>query len=81
MTDDVGANRLAALLEAMLASSLDGVVTVDASGRVLTFNPAAEQIFGYHAVDTLGRDIAELIIPPSLRSRHYSSAGSASRDR
>ncbi len=71
--DEVGAPRVAALLEAMLASSLDGVVTIDASGRVLTFNAAAERIFGYRAADALGRDIAELIIPPSLRGRHYGS--------
>ena len=57
----------------MLASSLDAVVTVDASGRVLTFNRAAEEVFGYAADEALGRDIAELIIPPSLRERHYSA--------
>src|SRR4051794_41078774 len=55
----------------MLASSLDAVVTIDAAGRVLTFNRAAEQIFGYAERDALGRDVAELIIPPSLRARHY----------
>jgi PAS domain S-box-containing protein len=71
--DDAGASRVAALLEAMLASSLDGVVTIDASGRVLTFNAAAERIFGYRAADVLQRDIARLIIPPSLRARHYAS--------
>ena len=37
----------------MLASSLDAVVTIDAAGRVLTFNPAAEQTFGYSEADTL----------------------------
>ena len=55
----------------MLASSLDAVVTIDATGRVLTFNPAAEQTFGYTSAEACGRDIATLIIPPSLRDRHY----------
>lgn len=63
--------HLTALLEAMLASSLDAVVTIDAEGRVLTFNRAAEETFGYSAAEALGRDVAELIIPAALRDRHY----------
>ena len=63
----------------MLASSLDAVVTIDATGRVLTFNPAAEQTFGYTSVEACGRDIATLIIPPSLRYRHYPGAGPTPR--
>jgi PAS domain S-box-containing protein len=55
----------------MLASSLDAVVTIDAAGRVLTFNRAAEETFGYPEAAALGRDVAELIIPPALRDRHY----------
>ena len=55
----------------MLASSLDAVVTIDETGRVLKFNRAAETTFGYSEADALGRDIAELIIPPSLRDRHH----------
>jgi PAS domain S-box-containing protein len=55
----------------MLASSLDAVITVDDAGRVITFNPAAVATFGYSEEEALGRDIAELIIPPSLRDRHH----------
>jgi PAS domain S-box-containing protein len=68
-----GSRRLAALLEAMLASSLDAVVTIDASGHVLTFNRAAETTFGYSSDEALGRDVAELIIPPAMRQRHYTA--------
>jgi PAS domain S-box-containing protein len=73
MADSAEPERLAALLEAMLASSLDAVVTIDSSGRVLTFNRAAEEAFGYAEDEALGRDVAELIIPPSLRERHYTA--------
>ena len=69
----VSATDLAALLEAMLASSLDAVITIDRDGRVITFNAAAERTFGYAAEDAVGRDVAELIIPPDLRERHYSA--------
>jgi PAS domain S-box-containing protein len=73
LAEPSGNERVAALLEAMLASSLDAVVTIDETGRVLTFNNAAEATFGYSAEDAHGRDVAELIIPPSLRERHYNA--------
>ena len=62
--------QLEGLLEAMLASALDAVVTIDRDGRILTFNPAAEEIFGHPAADALGREVSQLIIPHSLRARH-----------
>jgi PAS domain S-box-containing protein len=55
---------------AVFASSLDGVISIDDQGRVLEFNPAAEQIFGRRAEDAVGKELAELVIPPSLRDRH-----------
>ena len=56
--------------QAMLDASLDCVVAMDHEGRVLDLNPAAERTFGYRASDALGREMAELIIPPELRERH-----------
>jgi PAS domain S-box-containing protein len=55
---------------AMLEAALDCVVTMDHDGRVVDFNPAAERTFGYRMEDAVGRDMAELIIPPELRERH-----------
>jgi PAS domain S-box-containing protein len=55
---------------AMLDAALDCVVTMDHEGCVLDFNPAAERTFGHAADDAVGRDMAELIIPPELRERH-----------
>jgi PAS domain S-box-containing protein len=60
---------------AMLESALDGVITIDHLGRVVEFNPAAEAIFGYRREDTLGKEMASLIIPPSLRARHREALG------
>ncbi len=56
--------------QAMLDASLDCVVAMDHDGRVLDLNPAAERTFGYRASDAVGREMAELIIPPELRERH-----------
>ncbi len=57
----------------MLASSLDAVITIDGTGSVLNFNRAAEEMFGYSAPAVLGRNVAEFIIPPGLRERHYAA--------
>ena len=55
---------------AMVETSLDGIITIDRDGKVLEFNPAAERTFGYRREDALGREMAELIIPPALRDGH-----------
>jgi PAS domain S-box-containing protein len=55
---------------AYLEAALDCVVIADISGRVVEFNPAAERTFGYTRDEALGRTMAELIVPPSLRERH-----------
>ena len=57
-------------LRAMLEAALDAVVTMDADGRVIGWNHAAEAIFGYTADEAIGRDMAELIVPPRLRDAH-----------
>jgi PAS domain S-box-containing protein len=55
---------------AILDSALDCIVSIDHAGRVVEFNPAAERVFGYARADVLGREMAELIIPPGLRDEH-----------
>jgi PAS domain S-box-containing protein len=55
---------------AMLDVAFDSVVTMDADGVVLAVNRAAERLFGYRAAEMVGRPVAEVIIPPSLRDAH-----------
>jgi PAS domain S-box-containing protein len=57
---------------AILESSLDCIITIDHRGRVLEFNPAAEQTFGLRAEEVVGREMSELIVPPRLRELHRS---------
>jgi PAS domain S-box-containing protein len=57
-------------LRAYLDAALDCVIMADASGRVVEFNPAAERAFGYSHDEALGRTLAELIVPRSLRELH-----------
>jgi PAS domain S-box-containing protein len=55
---------------AVLASSLDAVITMDHHGLIVEFNRAAELLFGYPEDVAVGQDMAELVIPPSLRESH-----------
>jgi len=57
-------------LRAMLESALDAVVTMDHEGRVIGWNHAAETTFGYRANEVIGREMADTIVPPSLRAAH-----------
>ena len=57
-------------LSAYLNAAIDCVIVADASGRIVEFNPAAERTFGYSRDEAMGRTMAELIVPPSLRERH-----------
>jgi PAS domain S-box-containing protein len=51
--------RKAAVLEA----ALDAIITIDHEGRILEFNPAAEQMFGRPCTEVQGREMAELLLP------------------
>ena len=57
-------------LRAMLETALDAVVTMDHNGRVTGWNHAAETTFGYRADEVIGREMADTIVPPSLRGAH-----------
>jgi len=55
---------------AMLDSALDCIVTIDHEGKLFEWNPAAEKTFGFRRAEVIGKELAELIIPPALRQRH-----------
>src|ERR1700724_2470717 len=55
---------------AVLDSVLDCIITMDADGKVIEFNAAAERTFGYTKAEAIGRSLADLIIPPPLRAAH-----------
>lgn len=48
--------RLAAVIE----SSIDGILTKDLTGRITSWNPACETLFGYTADEVLGKPITIL---------------------
>ena len=48
---------------AILENALSGIVSIDHEGRITEFNAMAETMFGYRREDTVGRPMAELLIP------------------
>lgn len=55
---------------AILETALDCFVTIDASGKILEFNAAAEQTFGYKRADVIGGPMAVLMMPAEYREKH-----------
>jgi len=55
---------------AILDSAQDGIISIDHHGLILEFNPAAQRIFHYSRSEVIGREMAGLIVPPSLRESH-----------
>ena len=54
----------------ILNSALDAIITINDRGRITEFNPAAEKIFGRARAEVMGNELAEVLIPPSLRDKH-----------
>lgn len=54
----------------ILSTSLDAVITIDAMDAVTGWNQQAEIIFGWTATEVLGKNLADLIIPPQYRKQH-----------
>ena len=57
------------ILEAIFGSTSDAIVTANAQGQVITWNPAAERIFGY-SEDEILRQPLTLLIPERFRAAH-----------
>jgi len=56
-------------LKAILDNTVDGIITIDASGIIETFNPAAEQLFGFPELEVIGQNV-KLLMPEPWESNH-----------
>ena len=70
-------------LRSVMQSAIDAIIIADAQGRVLSWNKAAERIFGYGQQEMVGRNLTQ-IMPPRHREGHQQGlerlrAGGASK--
>jgi PAS domain S-box-containing protein len=69
-------------IRTILDNVVDGVITINEQGMITSFNPAAEQIFGYSLDEVNGKNVS-LLMPAPYRSQHknyinnYKSTGIA----
>lgn len=48
-------------LRAVLENAGEGIITMDGQGRIESFNPAAERMFGYTAAEVVGTNVVRLL--------------------
>jgi two-component system sensor kinase FixL len=63
--DDARAQELQTILD----TAVDGIIVIDARGRIESFNRGAERLFGYPAAEVVGRNVS-LLMPSPDRERH-----------
>ncbi|MEM9684109.1 MAG: PAS domain S-box protein, partial [Pseudomonadota bacterium] len=57
------------LLQMIIATSPDAVVTIDSSGRIESFNASAEEMFGYSAQELVGLNV-NILMPEPYAAAH-----------
>lgn len=68
---DVTERRKTELLyRSVIESSPDAFIAIDEMGRIVDWSPRATQLFGWTAMDVVGRSLATTILPPAYRELH-----------
>lgn len=57
------------LLNAIIDTAIDGIITIDSKGIVESINPSACGLFGYDSSEVIGNNIS-MLMPEPDRSRH-----------
>jgi len=70
----------ARLLEAIIETAIDGIITIDERGIIESLNPAALKLFGYSPAEVVGKNISMLMPEPDKAAHdgyidHYHHTG------
>ena len=74
---DISARKLGELAQrsseirwrSVVESAVDGIIVIDQRGRIESFNPAAERLFGYPEAEVLGRNV-KMLMPSPYHEEH-----------
>lgn len=58
-----------ALGQAVLTTVVDGIITIDPKGIVLSYNPACERIFQYSSAEVVGQNV-KMLMPETYSAAH-----------
>jgi PAS domain S-box-containing protein len=64
-----GSRIAAARWRAIVNAAVDGIIVIDARGRIEAFNAAAERMFGYTESEIVGRNVS-VLMPEPHQSHH-----------
>ncbi|MCP3920567.1 MAG: PAS domain S-box protein [bacterium] len=69
-------------LEAILEAAVDGIITIDGRGIIMSLNPAVKRVFGYEPAELLGENVSRLMPTPHGEQhdgylRNYMETGEA----
>ena len=57
-------------LRQTIDAALDCIIAIDSEGKIIEFNPGAEETFGHVRKDVIGRQMHELLMPPKFHEAH-----------